>query len=151
MVQLLQGRPRTLDRTNRAVRRQISEQADDIQIEDLWRTGGNVVPPTGRNPVRIDNQGIGFDVIDNIGNSYGRGQQIAAKGGNATYAIVSVADSLQTPDSDQDPLWGGLVIAAVRNALRLSAGSDPGCTYVVVPESAEIPQMYSYGFWEGSY
>lgn len=125
-----------LDHTNRAIRRQISDHAYDLEIDDLWRTGGNLVPPTGRNPIRIDNQGIGFDVIDNTGNSYGRGQQIVAKGGNATYAIVCVADSLQ--GTDQDPQRPAMVIAAVRNALKLSASSDPGCTYVVVPQSTEI-------------
>lgn len=133
MVQLLQGRPRTLDRTNRAVRRQINDQAMDIGFADLWRTGGNVIPPTGRNPVRIDNQGIGFDVVDNAGTNYGRGRQLAAKGGNATYAVVCVADSLNSGGPHHDPHRADVVTAAVRNALKLSAGSDPGCVYVIVP------------------
>ncbi|TMR07146.1 hypothetical protein ETD83_01625 [Actinomadura soli] len=133
MVQLLQGRPRMLDRTNRGVRRQIGDQARDIQFDDLWRTGGNVVPPGEHNPVRIDNQGVGFDVVDNVGNSYGRGQQIAAKGGNATYAIVGVANSLNIPDVARDRQRVDALMAAVRNALKLSASSDPGCVYIVVP------------------
>ncbi|GAA4234299.1 hypothetical protein GCM10022254_38920 [Actinomadura meridiana] len=133
MVQLLQGRPRALDRTNRTVRRQIGDQTRDIEFADLWRTGGNLVPPSGRNPVRIDNQGVGFDVIDNVGHSYGSGQQIAAKGGNATYAVVAVADSLKVPETEQDGPRNDALMAAVRNALKLSASSDPGCVYIVVP------------------
>ncbi|TYK47295.1 hypothetical protein [Actinomadura decatromicini] len=134
MVQLLQGRPHTLDRTNRAVRRQINDQAADIEFADLWRDGGNVIPPTGRNPVRIDNQGTGFDVVDNVGTNYGRGRQLAAKGGNATYAVVCVADSLNSDDRDDDPRRrADSVTAAVQNALRLSASSDPGCVYIIVP------------------
>lgn len=127
--QLLQGRPRTLDQTNRTIRRQISDQADAMEFAALWLTGRNLVPSSPRNPVRIDNQGVGFDVIDNIGNSYGRGQQIVAKGGNATYAVITIADSLRAIESPQ----GDAVTAAVQNALKLSASSDPGCVYIVVP------------------
>jgi hypothetical protein len=130
MVQLLQGRPRTLDQTNRTVRRQIGDQADGIGFADLWRSGRTIISSTGRNPVRIDNQGLGFDVVDNTGHCYGRGQQISAKGGNATYAVICLADSLQIP---RDPHHADTVTAAVQNAVRLSASSDPGCVYVVVP------------------
>jgi hypothetical protein len=130
MVQLLQGRPRTLDHTNRSVRRQIGDQADGIEFADLWRTGRTIVPSTGRNPIRIENQGVGFDAIDNTGNCYGRGQQISAKGGNATYAVICLADSLREP---QEAHHADAVVAAVQHALKLSAGSDPGCLYVVVP------------------
>ncbi|TDC69985.1 hypothetical protein E1200_06730 [Actinomadura sp. GC306] len=133
MVQLLQGMPRVLDQTNRAIRRQISDQAGDIEFADIWRTGGNVIPPSRRNPVRIDNQGVGYDVIDNTGTSHGRGQQIVARGGNATYAIVCVADSLRQLHTDPDHPQIDTVMALLRNALKLSASSDPGCVYIVVP------------------
>ncbi|TDE26735.1 hypothetical protein [Actinomadura sp. 6K520] len=133
MPQLLQGMPRMLDQTNRAIRRQISDQARDIEFADIWRTGGNVVPPSRHNPVRIDNQGVGYDVIDNTGTGHGRGQQIVARGGNATYAIVCVADDLRILHAEQDHPQIGTVLALLRNALKLSASSDPGCVYIVVP------------------
>lgn len=131
MVQLLQGRPHMLDQTNRAVRKHISDRCADLDFTGLWDTGNRIAPGSGRNPVSIHNQGVGFDVVDNTGHGYGRGQQIAAKGGNATYAVVRLADSLK--DGGRDPLHAATVMAAVRNALQLSASSDPGHVYLVVP------------------
>ncbi|GAA2170467.1 hypothetical protein [Actinomadura napierensis] len=131
MVQLLQGRPHMLDQTNRAVRKHISDRCVDLDFADLWNTGNRIALSSGRNPVSIHNQGVGFDVVDNTGHAYGRGQQIAAKGGNATYAVVRLADSLK--ENGQDPHHAAAVMAAVRNALQLSAGSDPGHVYLVVP------------------